>query len=335
MNSTIWHTVAQKTKEKNLPIMILAPMEDVTDTVFRRIVMECGRPDLFFTEFVNADGICSPGYQGVSKRLKFENIEKPLIAQIWGNNPVHYSESIKLLKEQGFDGIDINMGCPERSVVSKGCCSALIKDKPLAKELIQTAKEAAGNLPVSVKTRIGYNEIATEEWLGFLLEQDITALTVHGRTTKEMSLVPAHWDEIGKAVKLRDTMKKDTLIIGNGDVQSYEDALLKYHTFGVDGIMIGRGIFHNPWVFNADKPVENITVQEKIELLIKHITLFDTTWGKTKPYHILKKYFKIYISGFPDAANIREELMNKETPQDAITFLNQFLSTSPVFQSEY
>src|SRR5436190_3288770 len=197
------------------PIYILAPMEDVTDTVFRRIVMQTGKPDLFFTEFTNVEGMFSKGDKKVNQRLQFTQKEKPIIAQIWGLKPENYFKAGKLLAEMGFDGIDINMGCPEKNIIKKGACSGLIHNPSLAKEIIHATKEAAGNLPVSVKTRIGFKEIQTEKWIGFLLEQNLAALTIHGRTAAEMSAVPAHWDEIGKAVERRSEKKLPTLIIGN------------------------------------------------------------------------------------------------------------------------
>src|SRR3989344_1965872 len=296
--SNFWTTLKK-------PILIQAPMEDVTDTVFRQIITSCGKPDVFFTEFTNVEGMCSPGRDKVGKRFKFDNVEKPIIAQIWGNNPKNYFETAKLIKEMGFDGIDINMGCPEKSVIKKGSCAALINNHSLAKEIILATQEGAGGLPVSVKTRIGIRNIQTEEWAEFLFGFNLDALTIHGRTVAEMSDFPAHWDEIEKVVKLKNKMKKKTLIIGNGDVKDREDAMEKYEEYKVDGIMIGRGIFHNLWIYNKDIDPAKIFYQEKLKLLIEHITLFDKTWGKTKNFSIMKKFYKIYISSMPNASNIR------------------------------
>lgn len=304
------------------PLFILAPMEDVTDTVFRQIVLGTGRPSLFFTEFTNVDGLESQGHDQVAKRLQFLKKEKPIIAQIWGMKPENYYKTAKQLVEMGYDGIDINMGCPQADVVKHGACSALIKNHPLATEIIRATQEGAGELPVSVKTRIGYSVPQTEEWLGFLLTHNLPALTVHGRTVKEMSKVPAHWAEIGKAVKLRDSMKVDTLIIGNGDVESLDDAREKVKAYGVDGVMVGRGIFHNPWVFNEEINPASKTLNERLKLLKNHVELYVKTWGDKKQYAPLKKYFKIYLSGFDGAAEIRTKFMETNTPQEAIEMVN-------------
>lgn len=297
-------------------------MDDVTDTVFRQIIARCGKPDVFFTEFTNAEGVCSRGRDKVGKRLIFAKIERPIVAQIWGLNPAKFLETAKMIKTMGFDGIDINMGCPEKSVIKRGSCGALINNPILAKEIIMATREGAGNLPVSVKTRIGFKNIQTEEWIGFLLKLNLVAITIHGRTVAEMSDVPNHWDEIGKAVNLRNSMKSKTLIIGNGDIKSRKEALEKAEKYKLDGIMIGRGIFNNLWIFNKNVIPEKIPYEEKLKLLIEHVTLFDKTWGKTKNFSIMKKFYKIYISGIPNASSVREELMKLKTASETLNFLN-------------
>jgi len=311
------------------PILVQAPMEDVTDTVFRQIIAKCGKPDVFFTEFTNVEGMCSRGRDKVGKRLIFTPTERPIIAQLWGTTPEKFYETAKLIKLKGFDGIDVNMGCPEKSVVRKGSCAALIDNPSLAKEIILAVGEGAEGLPLSVKTRIGVKDIQTEKWIRFLLEMDLSTITIHGRTVAEMSDTPAHWDEIGKAVKLRDSMKSKTLIIGNGDVKNRKDAMEKYREYKVDGIMIGRGIFDNPWFFNENIDPFKISYREKLKLLIEHITLFDKTWGKSpgtqktgKNFSLMKKFYKIYISGLPDAKNVRMTLMKFKTAKDTLKFLN-------------
>lgn len=306
------------------PIFILAPMEDVTDTVFRRIVGLCGRPDVYFTEFTSTEGMLSKGRDMVSKRLEYTEDERPLIAQIWGEKPEMYYESAKKLVEMGFDGIDINMGCPERSVLKKGACSALIQNPSLAQEIIKATKEGAGELPVSVKTRIGFQTITTDEWIGFLLEQDIAALSIHGRTVKELSEVPAHWDEIGKSVQLRDQMGKDTIIIGNGDVKSREDALSKIEQYKVDGIMIGRGIFSDPWLFNKERNGDSITFDEKLSMLQQHLTLFESHWQGKKQFAIMKKFVKCYIHGIPGATDMRAKIMDCNSFEEAQNIVTEF-----------
>ncbi|MBI5613421.1 tRNA-dihydrouridine synthase [Candidatus Gottesmanbacteria bacterium] len=306
------------------PFFVLAPMEDVTDTVFRRIVASCARPDVFVTEFVNTDGMFSEGKDIVSQRLKFSEEERPLIAQVWGIHPQSYFLASKRIVELGFDGIDINMGCPQKHVVHSGACAALIKNHSLTSEIIDATRrgmiEAGRQIPFSIKTRIGYNTIATEEWIGFLLSFKPDALTVHGRTAKEMSKVPAHWDEIGKAVKLRDKISPETVIIGNGDIKSREDGLQKAKEYGVDGIMIGRAIFENPWVFEKEQKEHSLS--EHFGLLTKHVELFNSTWQGKKPFQVMKKYFKIYVRGFDGAAEFREKLMACESADEVQKILN-------------
>lgn len=296
-------------KSLKKPIMILAPMEDVTDTVFRQIVNSVGRPDVLFTEFTSTDAMCSPGLKRVSDRLEFSSDERPIVAQIWGTNPDHFKKSAQIISKMGFDGIDINMGCPVRDVTKTGACSALIKTPLLAKAIIEATRKGAPKLPISVKTRIGFNEIDTENWMKFLLDQDLSALTLHFRTAKEMSKVPAHWDEAEKAVAIRDALKVKTLIIGNGDVKSLQEAKEKALQYKLDGIMIGRGIFENVWIFNQDIKIEDITLKDRLELLQKHINLFEKTWGDTKHFALLKKFVKCYINGFPGASELRVNLM--------------------------
>jgi tRNA-dihydrouridine synthase len=318
----------------NLPILALAPMEDVTDSVFRQLLVGHGRPDVMFTEFTNCEGVQSVGQAKVIHRLKFDPIERPLVAQVWGITPEDYYETAKLIQAMGFDGIDINMGCPVKKIIQQGACSALIKNPGLAKDIIQATKQGAPDLPVSVKTRIGFNQIQTEEWCGFLLcECRPDVLIVHGRTVKEESKVPCHWDEIGKVVKMRDeiyaTQSQKPLILGNGDVQSRDLALQKVNQYKVDGVMVGRGIFHNPWLFNPDYRDAGqadilrvstglpVSPQEKIDLLLEHLDLFENTWAGLKNYNALKKYYKIYIHGFAGATSLRTELMNTTNYQEA------------------
>ncbi|HSD98446.1 MAG TPA: tRNA-dihydrouridine synthase [Patescibacteria group bacterium] len=308
------------------PIISLAPMEDVTDTVLRQIFCITGKPDVFFTEFTNVDGISSQGHDVVARRLQFTHIEHPIVAQIWGMKPENYYKVAKELVERGFDGIDINMGCPQHDVTSHGACSALIKNHPLATEIIQATQEGAGELPVSVKTRIGFKHIQTEEWIGFLLQHNLPLITVHGRTAAEMSKVPAHWDEIGKAAELRKTMEKSTLIFGNGDVASLAEAKEKVEKYHLDGVMIGRGIFHNPWIFAGIDPTTK-SLQERLELLERHVRLYQETWGNQKSFQILKKYFKVYISDFDGAAEMRQRFMETNAYEEALSLVRDILKT--------
>ncbi len=242
-----------------------------------------------------------------------------------GNHPraQNYKTMSRELSKRGFTGIDINMGCPEKSVVRSGQCSALIENKTLAADIITATKEGAGDLPVSVKTRIGLSTIVTEEWIGFLLEQGLDAITIHGRTRKEMSKVPAHWDEIAKSVKLRDIIAPETIIIGNGDVLTLAQGRKLAQETGVNGIMIGRGIFQNVWVF--DESLKFHTKNDRLNLLQKHIVLYQETWGSTKNYHALKRFYKIYINGFDGAAQLRTKLMDTSDFSQALEILAKLL----------
>lgn len=309
------------------PFFVLAPMDDVTDSVFRQIVASAGKPDVFFTEFTNTDAMCSIGRVRVEKKLQFTENEQPLIAQIWGTNPEHFAETTKIIRAMGFTGIDINMGCPEKSIVKRGSCAGLIKNPSLAGQIIRAVQKEAGEMPVSVKTRVGFNQIQTEEWISFLLEYNLDALTIHARTAKEESKVPAHWEEVGKVVSLRNKMKKQTIIIGNGDIMTISEAKEKVNQYGVDGIMIGRGIFKNLWLFNKEIRENEVTSQMRINKLIEHATLYDITWKGTKPFPPLKKFVKAYVNGFPAANELRLKLMESKSSSEMLELAKDFLQT--------
>jgi tRNA-dihydrouridine synthase len=316
-------------QQLNKPIFALAPMEDVTDTVFRRVVVKLGQPDLFFTEFTNVEGLCSPGKKRVAHRLLHTPEETPLIAQIWGQKPEHFYQVAQELAQAGFAGIDINMGCPDRSVVRRGQCSGLINQPQQAAAIIAASKRGAGRLPVSVKTRCGLSTWVTEEWISFLLNQDLAAITLHGRIAKEMSHFPARWDQIGLAANLRNQIAPQTLILGNGDVHSYQDGLDKVQHYGLDGVMVGRGIFSNPWIFNPDIDPTAVPLDQRLAVLRYHVELFKTTWvdqaeqnGKRKNYNLLKKFYKIYLSGLPHTTDLKQQLMDTQTPEECLKLLD-------------
>jgi tRNA-dihydrouridine synthase len=315
------------------PIIALAPMEDVTDTVFREVVLSVSDVDalnVVFTEFTSTDGLChEKGRPKVIERflvnasemqlLKSRNTK--LVAQIWGGDPEKFSQSAKLISAmQLFDGIDINMGCPVKKVVKNKSCANLINYPELAKEIIYATTEST-DLPVSVKTRIGFSRINTEEWISHLLETAPKAITIHGRTRKMMSNGPAFWDEIGKAVTLRNQLGSRTMILGNGEVFSYADAMYRIGQYGLDGVMVGTGVFKNPWMFNRE-PVE-INVLRRIELMRRHITLYQNTWGNGKDYNVLKRFFKIYVNGFSDAAHWRNAFMRAQGYDEALKLLGE------------
>jgi tRNA-dihydrouridine synthase len=291
------------------PFFALAPMDGVTDVVFRHVVAKAAKPDVFFTEFTNTAAFFSEyGRKSTASRLAFSADEQPMVAQIWGTNPEHYAFMAKGLKKMGFAGIDINMGCPVKDVIKGGSCAALIENPDLAATLIAAAKE--GGLPVSVKTRIGFKTIRTEEWVGFLLKQGIAALTIHGRTQKEMSKVPAHWDEIAKVVALRDKIAPGTIIIGNGDIADRAQGLERIKQTGADGVMIGRGVFTNPFCFEHE-PRQH-SRQELLGLLNFHLNLVEKSEHKM-PFAPLKRFFKIYIRDFDGASELRVQLMATES----------------------
>jgi tRNA-dihydrouridine synthase len=319
MNNNFWQDLPK-------PFFVLAPMEAVTDVVFRHVVARAAAPDAYMTEFTNAASFCSlKGEASTRSRLAFTQDEQPMVAQIWGTNPEHFATMSKALAKRGFAGIDINMGCPEKNIVKKGSCAGLIANPSLAAELIKATK--SGGLPVSVKTRIGLKTIQTEQWCGFLLRQNLAALTVHGRTQKEMSKVPAHWDEIGKVVKLRDQLAPETVVIGNGDVENRQHGEQLAQKYGLDGIMIGRGVFHNPFAF--EKQPKDHTKEELLGLLNFHLDLFDQ--HQPRKFDPLKRFFKIYICDFPGASELRAKLMRTKTTAEARLVLET--EVLPSFQS--
>ncbi len=307
------------------PFTVLAPMDGVTDVVFRNVINNLGRPDVYFTEFTSCEGLLSKGSEAALQRLRTFPEEMPVVAQIWGLAPENFYKGAKLIRNLGFAGIDINMGCPDRDVIKKGACSGLIKNPKLAAEIIQATREGAGDkLPVSVKTRIGFSSIDIEGWVGFLLSLKLVALTLHLRTVKEMSKVPAHWDLMESIVRLRNKTAPETLIIGNGDISSLKEVNEKYELYGNEGFMIGRGIFQNPWMFNPEKDIEKISVESRLKLYSEHINLFADTWGELKNPAIIKKFCKTYINSFPDAVSLREKLMAVNKKDELLEILNAY-----------
>jgi tRNA-dihydrouridine synthase len=304
------------------PFTVLAPLDDVSDVVFRQIVSECAKPDLMFTEFVNVDGLQSQGRDKLMHKLWQSKYDYPLIAQIWGKTPDNYFKTAKELVEMGFAGVDINMGCPDKAVIKNGCCVALINNRPLAKEIIDATKAGLdGKIPLSVKTRLGFNEVDLT-WHEFLLEQELSALTIHGRTKKEMSLVPANWELIGKARELRDQISPETKIIGNGDIKNKKQADEYAKKYELDGIMIGRGVFEDPFAFSDNSNWHNFSKEEKISLFKRHLQLFITTYKNSERNHnVMKRFCKIYINNFAGAKELRETVMIQKSLSDIITIL--------------
>ena len=318
------------------PFFVLAPMDDVTDTVFRQVIAGCAPPDLYFTEFVNVDGLQSPGRSKLLKKLRFTATEQPLIAQIWGKNPENFQRTAaqiadgSLAHELGlpdgvnFAGVDLNMGCPEKNVVKNGTCSALINDPELAIAMIKAVQSGVdGRLPVSVKTRLGFNKVDFG-WHTTLLQQKLNMLTIHGRTRAEMSKVPADWAAIGHVRELRDALAPETLIVGNGDILSRSQGEALAEKYQLDGIMVGRGIFQDPYLFAPQSPWMEFSAEQRIALYRKHVELFAATWQHNeRPIHTLNKFCKIYINHFDNAKELREQLMAANSSSELLKIMDQ------------
>jgi len=350
------------------PIYALAPMADVTDAAFRQLIARKSKFDkkggntgaeyVSWTEFVSADGLAlapEEGRQKLMKALLYSEIERPIVAQFFGSNPDHMEAAARLALELGFDGVDINMGCPDRSIEKQGAGAAMIKTPEVAREIIRAVKRGARlpssttsvnggqatqgdkQIPVSVKTRLGYNKDELDTWLLVLLEEKPAAVTIHARTRKEMSKVPAHWNRIKDAVDIRNEMGSKTLIIGNGDLGTLSDGDQKIQETGADGVMFGRGVFGNPWFFNKELvsddevalPVRGqtegdkvrysntkISQEDRLKTLLEHAELFDEFLGDTKSFAVMKKHVKAYISGFLGAKEIRDQLMQTKDLQE-------------------
>jgi tRNA-dihydrouridine synthase len=297
-------------------------MDDVTDVVFREIMStQVDKPDVLVTEFTNTDALNTRGRAMAIRKFKYTENQRPIVAQIWGLNPDHYFSAAQLVQEMGFDGVDINMGCPVKDVVKRGAGAAHCTNPALAAEIIDAVKRGAPNIPLSVKTRIGYKTVVTEEWVGFLLKQDLHALTLHGRTALQMSDVPADWNEIGKAVKLRNQLAPETILMGNGDITSYGQTVQLQQQYGFDGVMIGRGVFSNPWVFEKTMIPTPHSKQEYLGVLLKHVELFHQTWGDAKNFHLLKKFFKMYVRDFDNASELRQQLMECNTSAEIVEII--------------
>jgi nifR3 family TIM-barrel protein len=319
MNLGFWQKI-------NKPVLALAPMAEVTDVAFRRIIAKYGKPDVTWTEFVSADGLAlapEVGRDKLLKSLEYSEAERPIVAQFFTSQPEHMRFAAELAVSLGFDGVDINMGCPDRSVEKQGAGAALMKNPQLAQEIIRAAKAGAGTLPVSVKIRVGYNRVELESWLPLILAEEPAVVTVHARTRKEMSKVPARWEHVKRAVEIRDKMATGTLILGNGDVENVTDAMTKIEASGADGAMLGRAIFGNPWLFaSGDRP----PLEERLRVLVEHANLYEELLGGYKNFNIMKKHFKAYISGFSGAQELRLKLMEADNVTEVENIIDAFCS---------
>ena len=369
----------------NKPFFILAPMADVTDAPFRRMFAKYGKPlggpDVIYTEFVSADGLFLGGFDALEKDLIYTEAERPIVAQFFSKDTDLMQKAAELAVERGFDGVDINMGCPAKVICAQGAGAAIIRNPKLATAVIQATKAGAqGKIPVSVKTRTGYSKNEIEEWVPALLEEDIDVLTIHARTKKEMSKVPADWSTVRLAVEIRDKMGKDTLIVGNGDVKSVEEGARRVEETGCDGIMVARGAYGNPWIFasctcaecssttlrpsqtsltkNTDSPKQTesknssvfqsrnsaersewntplqfcevcdgvlVTKEMKLKVMLEHARLYEEILGDTKPFAIMKKHFRAYVSGWKGSKELRMKLMDANNTDEVEEILNQAL----------
>ncbi len=318
--------------------MVLAPMANVTDAAFRAVIAKYGKPDVMYTEFVSVEGLLSRGRETLLLDFMFTPAERPIVAQIFGSEPASFTKVAALCRELGFDGIDINMGCPDRSVEKQGAGAALIKNPELAREIIEATKRGAGGLPVSVKTRLGYNTNILDEWLPHLLKAKPAAIIFHLRTRKEMSDVPARWDEMARAVEIANRLCRPEdlpVMLGNGDVKDLAEAREKAAASGADGVMIGRGIFGNPWLFGPDAALglpadpgqpdaAHPDPRRKIAVMLEHTFLYEKIFAGKKNFDIMRKHYKAYANGFAGAKDLRVKLMETKTAPEAAAVAEKF-----------
>jgi len=344
MNSGFWDKLTK-------PFFVLAPLANVTDAAFRRIIVKYSKgkmgdvrrhPFVMYTEFVSADGLVLAPEEGRKKLLAdlmYDELERPIVAQFFSGKPDMMEKAARLARELGFDGVDINMGCPDRAIEKQGAGAAHIKNPKLAQEIIYAAMEGAGPLPVSVKTRLGYNKDELEEWLPVLLETKLAAVIIHARTRKEMSKVPARWERIARAVEIRNEFSKGeafgkfegkTLIIGNGDLENLEDARARVAESGADGAMLGRAIFGNPWLFSNSQEYENrldpVVLKKNLSIMVEHTKLFEEILPH-KSFALMKKHYKAYVAGFEGASALRAELMEAENASEVERIVQRFCAT--------
>ena len=317
-------------KKLKKPFFCLAPMADVTDAPFRSILVKYGKPDVIWTEFVSADGLASQGREILKNNLIYKKSEHPIVAQLFSAHKDKMREASKYVASLGFDGIDINMGCPDRSVEKQGAGAAMMKDKKKAADIIQAVKDGIKdskkkNVSISVKTRIGYNKNQINEWIPFLLSQNIDALTIHARTRKELSLVPARWEHVREVVEIRNKMGVKTKIIGNGDVKDMKEGKVLAKETGCDGVMIGRGVFGNPWIFSKTKKIP--TPKDKLKVLIEHTKLFEKLLGRHKNFAVMKKHYKAYVNDFSGAKELRVKLMETKNAKEVESIVKEFLKS--------
>lgn len=316
---------------KKLPkhFVDLAPMAGVTDFPFREILCEIGKSDLFFTEFVSTEHVVRHPDK-VPLILKYSKKQKPIIAQFFGCKPKQFEYCAELAVKLGFDGIDINMGCPDRKVQKQGAGSELIRNSELAREIIRSAiRGCGGKIPVSIKTRLGYNKKDIGDWIFDILGEGVSAITIHGRTVKQGYVGEADWEAIGEITKKIKKSFPDITVIGNGDIKDIEQGKILAKKYGVDGVMIGRAVLKNPWIFSKSKSTRikdeslqmNPNIKERIRVALKHTNIFEKFYNDEKSFALLKKYYKGYLSGVPVDLVPKKELMECKNIDEAKTIL--------------
>ncbi len=329
------------------PIFGLAPMDGVTDHIFRTVVYRYGPPDVMFTEFVSVEGL-SRRIPALFNDLKYEKNERPMIAQIYGYEPEAFKASVKIVAELGFDAVDINMGCPAKSVVHSGGGAALIKECPHAKTIIKTCgetlkgifEETGKLLPLSVKTRLGYEKKMVKDWIGQLLDcKELSNISIHGRTLKQAYTGEADWEAIAEAAELAKGSGKT--ILGNGDVKNLQDALERIQKYKVNGVLLGRASYGNPWLFREkeryrkgqNESEKTISTETKITALLEHAKLL---WEHKDPRQFIqiRKHCGWYIKGFDGAAELRNKLVRVSTYPELEEILSfDKLRTNGIFKT--
>ena len=340
-NSNFWF--------QDKPLIGLAPMDGVTDFAFRHIVTKYAKPDLLFTEFTSVEGICA----GATKMLRafiFEEEERPIIAQLFGITPNAFYKSTILAATLGFDGVDINMGCPAKGIATKGSGAGLITTPQLAREIIKACKRAATDwangtsiedvdlpetiiqyakdnrvitkrrvLPISVKTRIGYNKNIIDEWISNIIEEHPTTITVHGRTLKQMYTGKADWEAIAKAGEL--CKQAGIKVLGNGDIQNIKEAYEKITQYNLNGVLIGRATLGNPWIFNGTEP----TIKQRLETTLEHAQYYQKIVG-TEHFTPVRKHLAWYCRGFNNASDIRLKLIQANSAEEVQEIITETLT---------
>lgn len=356
------------------PIIGLSPMDGVTDVTFRHIMATHGQPDVVFTEFTNVHDICHGSRMGWEP-LRFSECERPVVAQLYGKDPSLFYKAAHVIAELGFDGLDINMGCPSKNVASSGSGAGLIRTPDLALKIMVSAKQglvdwAHGQtleklgikkaaveqarernahrwvrqerpprtlLPLTVKTRLGFDSVVINEWSECLAEGQPEVISIHGRTLQQMYRGEADWDAIARATEI--IKAHGIVVLGNGDIRSLDDAVRRIQASGVDGILIGRAAQGNPWIFQGKKAIREavsnsslsplteptVPLETRFQMMINHATLFES-FNDAPRFPRMRKHLGWYCSGFPFAASMRANMVKTNNALDVAQLVNDYLS---------